>query len=314
MGRFRKQLANCNNIVNSISRPSANPPSTVSASTKVDEVLPPLEGPLLLGIETSGKSGSVALRSLEAVDRFRAVELPATKGSAQTLAPAIEKLLSDNHLQVSDISAMAVISGPGSFTGLRVGIATAKAFCYARKIPLVEIDAMDVLATQALSTIRQIEGGPSRFFTVMDAYRGQVFCAEYAINLNDDSVVVVQPTQIIDIERFVEPEIACRTTTSESRPMIYVGPGCDRLRKFLESDEVLTLLRAVDPRMAEIEADVVRKFIADMIELPITPQATTVSELAIAKLRSGETVDPFAISPKYYRSSAAEEKRGSVNL
>lgn len=273
-----------------------------------------LAGPLLLGIETSGKAGSVALRSLTQIDRCESIDLPADLGSARTLAPAIEKLLADNRCRIADIAAMAVISGPGSFTGLRVGIATAKALCYARKIPLVEIDAMDVLASQALTSFRESSMTPKRFFTVMDAYRGQVFFAEYSLAPLNASLANIRPTQIIDIERFVEPEIARSILGEPHSPLVYVGPGCERLRKFLSSDDAVALLQSSADAMASLTPEMVRQFAAEMVEIPISPHAAIVSELAVAKLRSGETVDPFAISPKYYRSSAAEEKRGSTSF
>ena len=127
----------------------------------------------LLALETSGRSGSIALaKSIESLDGLResigsewslpsrclrnlterleilSLDLDPTWGSAKTLAPAIQKLLAQDGLAPNDLHAIAVVQGPGSFTGLRVGIATAKVMAYALQIPILAIDTLEVIAQQ----------------------------------------------------------------------------------------------------------------------------------------------------------------------
>ena len=133
---------------------------------------------VLLALETSGKSGSVAiLRVEDGLQVCDNVLLSPDFGSAKTLAPAIESLLSTNAIQMRSLAAIALLTGPGSFTGLRVGVATAKAIAYALQIPVVEIDTLDAIAQQCPVTSNSV-------YAVLDAYRGQVFCAEYSIPIS----------------------------------------------------------------------------------------------------------------------------------
>ncbi len=260
----------------------------------------------LLALETSGRSGTVALAMDNSTgDEFGVAidsePLDPDFGSAKTLAPAIVRLLDRHRLAASDLDCIAVISGPGSFTGLRVGVATAKALAYGAKVPLVQIDTLDVIASQFASMGNSVGHAHSTFATVLDAYRGQLFFALYRANQNSLSTSDELPfhklatTQIGDIEPmlgllFSDPEMRSAPT--------FVGPGCRRIREHLAS--LSTASTAIEPRSLER---------MHCIDGPDTfPLASTVAILGLHAFRRGETVDPFAILPRYYRGSAAEEK------
>jgi tRNA threonylcarbamoyladenosine biosynthesis protein TsaB len=103
--------------------------------------------PRLLLLETSGRVGQVALAEGESL--LAARRLDETRRQARDLAPAVANLLAEVGWKPRDISAVVVSRGPGSYTGLRVGIMSAKAFAYAAGCPVLAIDTFAVIARQA---------------------------------------------------------------------------------------------------------------------------------------------------------------------
>jgi tRNA threonylcarbamoyladenosine biosynthesis protein TsaB len=124
----------------------------------------------ILALETTGRAGSVAV-----ADGPRPIAeqlLDPTQRSAQSLAPGIQRLLTTVGWRASDVELVAVTVGPGSFTGLRVGVATAKALAYALDARCVGLGTLDVIAAQC-------RGNYPRLSAAIDAQRGQVFAAEF---------------------------------------------------------------------------------------------------------------------------------------
>jgi tRNA threonylcarbamoyladenosine biosynthesis protein TsaB len=103
--------------------------------------------PRLLLLETSGRSGQVALAEGESVLSTR--RLDESRNHARDLAPAVADLLTSAGWKPRDVSAVVVSRGPGSYTGLRVGVMSAKAFAYAAGCALLAIDTFPVIARQA---------------------------------------------------------------------------------------------------------------------------------------------------------------------
>jgi len=146
---------------------------------------------LLLVTDTSGKQGCVALaRAGDCVERallpaghvndegaeelhlIESVPLVGGTFSAQ-LVPQISALLSKHSFRKSDISAFIAVSGPGSFTGLRVGLAAVKALAEVLRKPIVPVSLLEVLAIESRAS--------GKVLTVLDAGRGEVYAAEYQI-------------------------------------------------------------------------------------------------------------------------------------
>ena len=245
---------------------------------------------ILLAIETSGKSGSVATVRVQDGKPVCQIEiLSPDSGSAKTLAPAIERLLHAQQMKMNCIAAIALPTGPGSFTGLRVGVATVKAMAYALKIPTIEVDTLDVIANQCPVASDSVH-------VVLDAYRGQVFCAEYTIQGYQalTNVEKVRPTEILDIAVLLDRAKKYRDVNAI---LDFCGPGCDRIRKFLETQEGAgaNFLSRLTERVRWIDGPAV------------IPMADTVGRLGLVKFLAGDVLDPFAIQPRYYRASAAEE-------
>jgi tRNA threonylcarbamoyladenosine biosynthesis protein TsaB len=137
---------------------------------------------LICSIDTSGKNGSVALarytRDLDAgaavsADFLEVLDRQTLKGGDYSahLLPSIIATLEKNALQKTDIALFAVASGPGSFTGLRVGMATVKALAFALQKPIAAITVLEAIA---LASKRE-----GRVIAAMDAQRGELFAGEY---------------------------------------------------------------------------------------------------------------------------------------
>ncbi|MGA8622389.1 MAG: tRNA (adenosine(37)-N6)-threonylcarbamoyltransferase complex dimerization subunit type 1 TsaB [Candidatus Sulfotelmatobacter sp.] len=134
---------------------------------------------LLLAIDTSGKQGSIALaragqRSVEGND-FEVIEtVPLVGGtfSAQ-LVPQISELLFKRGFTKHDIGAFAVVSGPGSFTGLRIGLAAVKALAEVLEKPIAAVSLLELCAFTS--------GMQGKIMAVVDAGRGDVYVGEYEI-------------------------------------------------------------------------------------------------------------------------------------
>jgi tRNA threonylcarbamoyladenosine biosynthesis protein TsaB len=129
---------------------------------------------LILGVDTSGKNGSIALVECgaEAARTLEVLPLEGGTFSAQ-LVPQIAALLQKHGLKKNHIDAFAVVSGPGSFTGLRVGLAAIKA--------LAEILAKPILSVSLLETIAVAAGINGRIAAATDAGRGEIYVGIYDV-------------------------------------------------------------------------------------------------------------------------------------
>jgi len=124
----------------------------------------------ILMIETSTECCSVALSEGERILARRIDETPRMQSSL--LAPYIVEVLQEAGLGADDLDAVAVSEGPGSYTGLRVGVSTAKGICFGASKPLLGIDTLQILACQA-------EGSFDRIVAMLDARRMEVYAATF---------------------------------------------------------------------------------------------------------------------------------------
>lgn len=141
---------------------------------------------MILGIDTSSKNCSLALwqgqHLLGSLDQVSEDFL-----HAEILHVEIERLLAAAQVEFSDLSAVVVGSGPGSYTGLRIGVAAAKGLAMALHIPLYAVSGLDMMLTQRL------EGHFDGVLVVMDARRNEVFASWLLPNghLSDPSAMIV---------------------------------------------------------------------------------------------------------------------------
>ncbi|MFC5862532.1 tRNA (adenosine(37)-N6)-threonylcarbamoyltransferase complex dimerization subunit type 1 TsaB [Acidicapsa dinghuensis] len=134
----------------------------------------------LLGIDTCGSVGYVALSCVEenTVSLLQEIELASGEFSAAIVSTTAELLLAAN-IKVHDLAGIVAVYGPGSFTGIRVGLATVKAMAEAAEIPVVTVSRLAVLA--------HVAGVPC---AVLDAYRGQVFLGVFEDNAQAREMLV----------------------------------------------------------------------------------------------------------------------------
>ncbi|EAQ77858.1 tRNA (adenosine(37)-N6)-threonylcarbamoyltransferase complex dimerization subunit type 1 TsaB [Blastopirellula marina] len=124
----------------------------------------------LLALETSLRQSSFAL--LEGDQLLRQVELDPALRTAAALTPALEEAFRSVDWAPGQIELIAVSHGPGSFTGLRIGVATAKALAYVAKAEVLGIDTLRVIAAQSPAHVNNVQ-------TIIDAQRQEVFVAKY---------------------------------------------------------------------------------------------------------------------------------------
>jgi tRNA threonylcarbamoyladenosine biosynthesis protein TsaB len=129
---------------------------------------------LLLAADTSGKQGSIALARCESnCDVLEVVSLDGGTFSA-TLVPQVAALLAKHGLGKQDIGGFAVVSGPGSFTGLRIGLAAVKA--------LAEVLAKPIAAVSLLEAIAVSGRSQGKVMALLDAGRGELYAGKYEVN------------------------------------------------------------------------------------------------------------------------------------
>ena len=129
----------------------------------------------ILALDTSSMSGSVAVGTIDKIVNMSYLDLKATH--SERLMPQIDTSLKAAGLDIMDIDCVAIVNGPGSFTGLRIGLATAKGICVSRRIPLVAVRSLDVLAFQ-------VTGIEKPVIASIDARMGEIYAAVYDRDLN----------------------------------------------------------------------------------------------------------------------------------
>ncbi len=145
--------------------------------------------PLILNIDTATENATISISQNENVINF--LSSNNQKDHASFLQPAIKQLIQLNNFSIDQLNAVSVTIGPGSYTGLRVGLASAKGLCYALNIPLITLGTLEVMA---LSVIKHIEEPELYLYCPMiDARRMEVFTAIYDDNLNE----IITPCAII---------------------------------------------------------------------------------------------------------------------
>ncbi len=134
---------------------------------------------LILAIDTSGRNGSVALCRGDA-NSFETLQLTTLEGGTYSarLMPAIDDILQHNRVNLTDIDGFAVVSGPGSFTGLRVGLASLKGLCAVVRKPLAIVSMLEAVA------ITHAPDGQA-VTAILDAGRGEIYVGEYRVSAGD---------------------------------------------------------------------------------------------------------------------------------
>ncbi len=168
---------------------------------------------------------------------------------------AIGRILSEAKITVRDLEAVAVVSGPGSYTGLRVGMAAAKGFCYALKIPLITQNTLRVMAESMIPFALEKQ---ALICPMIDARRDEVFTAVYKLNaerptlnaerantvigqrssVNDLSTVNCQLSTILPPQALILDKSAFESELARD-PIIFFGTGAEKWKKISDSPNAL---------------------------------------------------------------------------
>lgn len=183
----------------------------------------------MLAVDTTSDRGSVALVEAGSVRAETGLYAGPGHGHAEQLLPAIELLLSQNRIQLGDVEGYAVAIGPGSFTGLRVGISSVQGLALAGTRPCCGVSTLDALGRQA-----RHEGRPVA--AMIDAFRDEIFGALYAADESSiDGPLLSTPRAFV--ER-VGPGAA------------YVGSGADRYAAAVAAQDASALILGGAPLLA----------------------------------------------------------------
>ena len=198
----------------------------------------------ILLIETSTSLCSVALAEDGAVTAQRESTEP--RAHAALTAPFVKEVLDERGLRAADLSAVCVSAGPGSYTGLRVGVSTAKGICFAAGIPLLSVGTLDVLVSQARAE-GLVPEGCRAVIPMIDARRMEVYTAVYSPE--GERLTEVEP-RVIDGDSFREERAA--------GPVLFIGDGAEKCRAALDAPGMRFVQTC--PRAAAMLAPALREF------------------------------------------------------
>ena len=228
----------------------------------------------LLAIESSGLVASAAVFADDTIVAEFTVNNKQTH--SQTLLPMIDQVVTMSGIDLKEIDAIATTSGPGSFTGLRIGAATAKGLGLALHKPIVPITTLEALAFR-------LAGREGNICPMMDARRQQVYTGIYEFDGNE--LRVLEDQMAVSIEELGEK------LKQYSRPVVFLGDGVPVFRKRL----VTEIMPESDLHFAPASMN--------------RQRAASVGSLAIRYYEEGKTETAVEHQPDYLRVSQAERER-----
>jgi len=177
--------------------------------------------PIILNIDTATEHAGVCLS--RGADILRLIETTEQKNHASFVQPAIAELAGSTGIALKDIDAVAVTAGPGSYTGLRVGLASAKGICYALQKPLILINTLETMAQAVIQETRlPVSDKPLRLCPMIDARRMEVFTALYDADLNE-----LQPPHALVLDE------GSFGALLETHGLLFSGNGSPKVRPLL---------------------------------------------------------------------------------
>ncbi len=191
----------------------------------------------VLALDTTTRAGSTAVLRDDAVLAELSGDPALTHG--QRLPGELMRVLDESGVRIEDVDLFAVAAGPGSFTGLRVGIATVQGLAMARSRRVVPVSTLDALAWAAANAARAGTNADRRIAAWMDAQRGEVSAALYAPDGRDLLIAPQSSSPGSVLDRWGE---AMDTTTA-----IFIGDGAVRYREIVEGRAGRALVTAPPP-------------------------------------------------------------------
>jgi tRNA threonylcarbamoyladenosine biosynthesis protein TsaB len=223
---------------------------------------------LILSLETSAKVCSVAIH--DDTKLVATSEIHIEQSHASKLAVLIEEVKNKAGIELSKLAAVAISSGPGSYTGLRIGTSTAKGLCYSLNIPLISIGSLELLAFQ----MKEYNLHQAYLCPMIDARRMEVYCL-----VIDSTLSIVQPTEarVIDESSFKE-------YLDKSR-VVFFGDGSDKCKDLIAHENA--------------------NFVSG-----VYPKASHLGLMAFEKYRKNEVENLVNFEPHYLKEFMIKQKSG----
>jgi tRNA threonylcarbamoyladenosine biosynthesis protein TsaB len=230
-----------------------------------------VENPRSLILETSGRVGQVALAEGNTILRSRLLD--EGRRHARDLAPSVAALLAQLGWKPRELHLVVVNRGPGSYTGLRVGIMSAKTMAYATGAAIIAVEGLQAIASQAPGDVALID-------VIADAQQDRIYHQSFR---RETSGGAVSPTSELVIQPFAA------WLTSRATSAWVSGPGLYRFRERLGETTRVIEATGWNPR----------------------PEALLA--MSLARFRAGQTDNVVSLEPLYLRPSSAEEKWGRLS-
>lgn len=236
----------------------------------------------ILAIDSATPVAGLALLDNQKLMREEFINFKKTH--SETLMPGVARVLHDCELAMADLDAIAVTIGPGSFTGLRIGLATAKGLSMACNKPLIGISTLDVLAHNIVFSNNLV-------CPLLDARKQEVYTAFFAVDE--------------DIPRRLTADMACSPQEMAAQAW--------ELAKELGKRHITLLGDGFYPY-----GEYFQEFFQDVLQLPpgplMLPRAAALGSLAWQRAKKNDFDDVFALRPVYVRLSEAEYRLGKGAL
>lgn len=214
---------------------------------------------LILSLETSGKVCSVAIH--DDAKLLATSELHVEQSHASKLAVLIDEVRKLSNIEFNQLKAVAISSGPGSYTGLRIGTSTAKGLCFSLDIPLVAVGSLDLLSFQ----MKDINYQEALLCPMIDARRMEVYCM-----VTDASLNPLQPVEAKIVDELSFSNYLDKSTT------LFFGDGSEKCKDVIQH-----------PNAFFIDG--------------VYPRASYLGMLAFEKFRKNEFEDLVNVEPHYLK-------------
>ncbi|WP_420385591.1 tRNA (adenosine(37)-N6)-threonylcarbamoyltransferase complex dimerization subunit type 1 TsaB [Roseivirga sp.] len=219
---------------------------------------------LILSIETATTVCSVALTDGQQIVARK--KLYTDKSHANQLTLLVTEMMKEAGLVLADLKAVAISEGPGSYTGLRIGISTAKGLCYALNIPLIGISTLKAMAHEVNATMNEAGG---LLCPMIDARRMEVYTALYSPEMTE---VMAPHPKILDESSFEE--------TLKESGVLFFGNGAPKFSEVLQNENA--------------------RFVEE-----ISPSAWAIGQLAAERFANQQFEDLAYFEPSYLKEFQA---------
>ncbi len=235
----------------------------------------------ILAIDSSGLVATVAL--VEDENLIAEYTIHHKKTHSQTLMPMLEEIRGMVELDLNTVDAIAVASGPGSFTGLRIGAATAKGLAMGLGKPIIEVPTLEGLAYQ-------MYGARALVCPIMDARRNQVYTGLYRfIENTTGSAAAGYKLEVLKEGRACDIMECIEAVNGMEQPVIFLGDGVPVFEALIREHATVPVFFAPAHRRLQ--------------------SAASVGALAVEFAKEGRFTEAKDHAPEYFRMSQAERER-----